>query len=101
MYPEPWMRTSCDIDILIKKNDMAKATKGLLEAGFKMGAESPHDITFITPSGSHIELHHSLIEEERVHNLDCVLSKVWENTTAHNGYSFWYGQEFFVWRLWR
>ncbi len=89
-YPEPWMRTSCDIDILIEKENMDKASKCLLEAGLKKGVESPHDITFITSSGSHIELHHSLIEEERVHNLDCVLNEVWKNITVHEGYSFWY-----------
>ena len=30
-YPEPWLRTSCDIDILVKEADADKASKALAE----------------------------------------------------------------------
>lgn len=29
-YPEPWMRTSCDIDILVHENDLEKTTEYLV-----------------------------------------------------------------------
>ena len=32
-YPEAWMRSSCDIDVLIKKEDTPKAIQKLLELG--------------------------------------------------------------------
>ena len=87
LYPEQWMRTSCDIDILIEKEHFCRATQYLVDAGLKKGIESPHDISFITASGVHIELHHSLIDDDRISNIDCILSKVWENSVVHNGYS--------------
>ncbi len=90
LYPEKWLRTSCDIDILIEKHNLEKTTKILLDSGFKKGEESPHDITFWTPSGSNIEIHHSLIEDEKVNNIDFILNQVWERTTLHSGYSYWY-----------
>lgn len=35
-YPETWMRSSCDIDILIKDNDAEKAIKCLCDLGYKL-----------------------------------------------------------------
>ena len=89
MYPVPWMRTSCDIDILIEEKNFDRAAKCLLDAGLQKGSESPHDITFITQSGSHIELHYSLIEKETASDADSVLRKVWEGSAEHKGYSYW------------
>ena len=90
LYPMSWMRTSCDIDILIKKELMETATECLLNAGLKKGEESPHDVTFITSSGTHIELHHTLIEDKEINNANRVLDTVWDNTTLHDGYSYWH-----------
>lgn len=90
LYPEPWLRTSCDVDILIEKHNLKKVTELLLNAGLKKGKESPHDITFWTQSGSNIEIHHSLIEDEKVNNIDFILNQVWERTTPHKDSSYWY-----------
>ena len=90
LYPEPWLRTSCDVDILIEKQNLEKVTELLLNAGLKKGKESPHDITFWTQSGSNIEIHHSLIEDEKVNNIDFILNQVWERTTPHKDSSYWY-----------
>lgn len=90
LYPEKWFRTSCDVDILIEKCNLEKATECLIKAGLKKGEESPHDITFWTPSGSNIEIHYSLIEDEKVNNIDVILNQVWERTALHSGYSYWY-----------
>ena len=90
LYPEKWLRTSCDVDILIEKHNLEKATEALIKSGLKKGEESPHDITFWTQSGSNIEIHYSLIEDEKVNNIDFVLNQVWERTTLHSGYSYWY-----------
>lgn len=90
LYPEPWLRTSCDVDILIEKHNLEKVTELLLNAGLKKGKESPHDITFWTQSGSNIEIHHSLIEDEKVNNIDFILNQVWERTTPHKDSLYWY-----------
>lgn len=78
LYPEQWMRTSCDIDILIKPQDI-EAVKTLFfdKLGFKPFAQtSNRDISFATPNGVHIELHHTLLEDEN--KTGDLLEKVWE-----------------------
>ena len=30
LYPQPWMRTSCDIDVLVKKKDLSLAIGGIV-----------------------------------------------------------------------
>ncbi|MBQ9071364.1 MAG: nucleotidyltransferase family protein [Clostridia bacterium] len=63
-YSEPWMRTSCDIDILIKSCDISRATELLTsELDYKFEGRASHDVSLFSPSGIHVELHFSLIEE--------------------------------------
>ncbi len=63
-YPEAWMRTSCDIDVLVKKCDLDAAVKALTEKlSYQAGKLNSHDISLETPSGMHVELHYALIED--------------------------------------
>ena len=63
-YPQPWMRTSCDVDILVHESDLEKASGELVERlSYKQEGKGSHDIAFDTPTGMHIELHYDLIEE--------------------------------------
>ena len=59
LYPEGWMRTSCDIDILVHKEDLAKAGTALVQAGAVKDdtPQSGHDISYHTQNGVHLELH--------------------------------------------
>lgn len=78
-YPEPWMRTSCDIDILIHEDDLAKATEVLTrELRYQLSEKSSHDWSFYAPNGVHLELHHTLIEPGSVRGADPLLTRVWE-----------------------
>ena len=80
-YPEPWMRTSCDIDILVNKPNLEQAKETLkcdLEYQIE-NVESSHDISLYAPSGVHLELHHSLVEEGRAQSSSDILYSVWEN----------------------
>lgn len=82
-YPEPWMRTSCDIDILIHEEDLEKAQESLLTIGFKTdGIRNYHDISFFKES-THIELHFNICEANK--QLDTLLSKVWDYVEQHDG----------------
>ena len=47
LYPEPWMRTSCDIDILVKESDLQMAVDALVrERSYKTdNKKSYHDIS--------------------------------------------------------
>lgn len=62
-YPEPWMRTSCDIDVLVKEIDADKAGKVLSESlQYTMNDKGQHDISLFSPSGIHVELHFKLMD---------------------------------------
>ena len=83
LYPEPWMRTSCDIDILVREEQLERAAE-LVESrlGFKRGALGSHDISFDAPSGVHFELHYGLIEDDFVGEADKPLLDVWEHASV-------------------
>ena len=90
-YPEPWMRTSCDIDILIREEDMARATKLLTDQmGYRKGVESPHDVSFHTESGIHIELHHTLTNDRITPEGGEILSNIWSFAEPEDGCEYRY-----------
>ena len=64
LYPEPWYRTSCDVDIFVKEEDLPAALSLLQEKGYTVGVKSVHDVCVVAPSGLHIELHFSLAERK-------------------------------------
>lgn len=79
-YPESWMRTSCDIDMLVKKSDVERAVERLCEAGFvHMKEVSEHDHNLYSPNGVHIELHFSL-QQELLPRTKEILGNIWEES---------------------
>lgn len=82
-YPEPWMRTSCDIDILVHEGDLCRAEE-LLSGGlaYRKDSKGSHDVGFYSDGGVHIELHYSLIEENCVGKAEKVLESVWEKASS-------------------
>ena len=90
-YPEPWMRTSCDVDILVQEEQLEAAAKILEEAmGYRFAASTQHDISFLSPNGVRIELHFDLVEGGRANAGAIVLRKVWEEATCKTNHTFWY-----------
>ena len=78
-YPKPWMRTSCDVDVLVQESDLDKASRELVEKlSYKQNGKGSHDIGFNTPTGMHIELHYDLIEEHVNDKSERPLKVVWE-----------------------
>lgn len=80
-YPHPWMRTSCDIDILVHEEDLDKAVSCLVSDCKYVAAEKKnyHDISMHSPSGVHLELHFNIRED--IQTLDRVLDNVWQYAT--------------------
>lgn len=77
LYPEPWMRTSCDIDILIHKEDIKRAKELLMkDLNYRFEKQAYHELSLYSPSGVHLELHFTI--EEHTETLDRVLKKSWE-----------------------
>ena len=89
LYPEGWMRTSSDIDILVRPEDIERASEVLTsKLGYNLTQESTHDYSFFTEGGIHIELHFDLVEAGRANSASEVLSDVWKHARAVNGKNF-------------
>lgn len=97
-YPAPWMRTSCDIDILVREESLDSAIAELTEKlSFKWdGTREYHDVSLFSPSGVHLELHFSILEH--MEQIDGVLARVWEHASASEGaqYEMRLTNEFFI-----
>lgn len=90
-YPEAWMRTSCDIDVLVHRDDLERAIEHLTSAlGYEEKQRETHDVSLFTPGGVHVELHFDLVEEGRANNAMGVLRSVWDDVTLCEGCFFSY-----------
>ena len=88
-YPEPWMRTSADIDILVDEENAELAAEALMrDLGYENRGRSSHDVQLFAPSGVHLELHFETIEDARVVNVNSVLSRIWDNASAVSQYKY-------------
>ena len=66
LYPEPWMRVSGDIDILVKEKDRQSAINTILKLnGYELKKESAYDVSFISPNKTLVELHHKLFSDKK------------------------------------
>jgi len=84
-YPEPWMRTSCDIDILVHEEDLKRASLVLSEKlAYENKGKSSHDISFFSQNGIHVELHYDTVEEGRAKQANRILSDIWEYAVPQN-----------------
>lgn len=90
LYPERWMRNSCDVDILVKEDELYTA-KSVIEAlGYEMrGDVTSHDITFYR-GNIHIELHFKLIEDYRMKVPAEILGSVWDVAVLREGAAYTY-----------
>lgn len=97
-YPEKWMRNSCDIDILVKKEDLKRATDVLCDKlSCRDIKKTTHDVSLWTENDMHLELHFDLIERDykkngkylRKWNCDC-LSDVWNDASLAEGKEYLY-----------
>lgn len=81
-YPEPWMRTSCDIDVLVHKDDLESAIEYLSKnLNYEEKERSAHDISLFSPSNIRLELHFDLVEEGYANNAIETLNCVWDNVS--------------------
>lgn len=96
-YPRPEMRTSCDIDILIRGTDLDAAIACLCAKGYRCGERNYHDVSLYSPNNIHLELHFSI--QENMDNLDAVLKDAWEYAVPANGSRYMLTDEFFVFHI--
>lgn len=79
-YPEPWMRTSCDIDILVKAEHLESAIASIKEElQYADGPKGDHDVSLFSAAGIRLELHYdTLAENSAINESYAVLSRIWE-----------------------
>lgn len=86
-YPEPWMRTSCDIDILVRQDQIKNVVDILTKKyGYTYAIQTQHDYSLYSPSGVHIELHFILIFHDKTG--DEFTKRVWESAVNEDGYLY-------------
>ncbi len=80
-YPEPWMRTSCDIDILVREEMLDDAVKVLTQKlDYVAGSKGNHDIPLHSASGVHLELHYDTIHAHYdINGCRNILGQIWEH----------------------
>ena len=90
-YPEPWMRTSCDIDILVKEEDLGRAIASLQgQLQYFTVGESDHDVSLNSPNGVRLEIHFDTIRHYAVNNCRDVLAQIWEDAVPKEPGSYHY-----------
>ena len=95
-YPEPWMRISADIDILVHPEDLEKANALLVEKlDFIFQEKGNHDISLRAPNGVLLELHFRMIE--RWKKTENILERVWDDAVPvrDGGYQYNMSNEMF------
>lgn len=91
LYSEPFLRTSCDVDILVHKKDLEKASE-LLEKTLNYDRihDGPHHITYTFAQDVKIELHFDLIEKNQARNSYKIAHKVWDYAKVKEGFKYHY-----------
>ena len=93
-YPEPWMRTSCDIDVLVHEEAVDQAAQTIVEKlGYAYEKKQYHDISLMSDGGVHLELHHTIKENKA--NIDALLSECWDYAAPSDDYECCFTNEFF------
>lgn len=97
-YPQDWLRTSCDIDILVSEENVEKAISTInLNGRFTVGERHLKDIP-LTAQDIKIELHFGILTFKD--NLDAVLKDVWEYALPQdNKYIMSLTPEFFLYHI--
>lgn len=96
-YPEAWMRTSCDIDVLVEEAELKSAREVIVrELGYTANPKRGyHDISLYSASGVHLELHFNI--RENIDPMDEILDTVWANSYLFEGkYGFRQTSEFLM-----
>lgn len=97
LYPDCFMRTCCDIDVLVNENDLIKAVNTIeLETDFCKDIDNYHDVSMIN-SDSHLELHFSI--KENMPNIDSLLDRVWEFSFPNLEYNYKMSPEFQIFHV--
>ena len=92
-YPEPWMRTSSDIDLLVPEDRLDDTVCLLRDSlGSKISTRAPRDASLFAPSGVHFDVH-TAIEGDTED--DKILTRVWDTSYGNGGFERFMSPEMF------
>ena len=77
-YPKPDLRTMCDSDVIIHKDDLEKVRKLLLKRGFVEEEDAGHHIAFLNNSFN-LEVHWTLANESFSKGQECFQVRIWDD----------------------
>lgn len=94
-YPEQWMRTSGDIDILVHGSDRERAVQCLSEKlGYIFKVESDETVVMTYKEHTHVELHVSVNEFDT--ERQTIFDDCWTYAHVVDGYEYQFENEFFL-----
>lgn len=94
IYPKNWMRSSTDIDILVRPHDIDRATDVITQqAGYMLVNQSGHHTLIESKTGWIIEMHFDLSPGE--HDARKLLDKAWDYAVPATGHRYNFTAEFF------
>lgn len=96
-YPQENMRTSCDIDILVKEEYLETAIDALVQKGFRCGDRNYHDVPLFSKANVHLELHFNI--QENIDKLDVVLKDAWRYAQLTDCSRYKFTDDFFVFHI--
>ena len=99
-YAEPWLRTSNDIDILIRPEDLDRACELLhTRLNYYDGILTTKDLSLFSPSGVHLELHFKI--QESMEKMDRVFCNLWDyiEPVKENEYRYKMTPEYFLFHI--
>ena len=92
LYPEPWMRTSCDIDVLIPEAELDRAVAALeRDTEFRDPKRRYHDVSMVSRH-VHLELHFSI--RENLEPADRLLAVPWDYAVQLHGARYAFTPEY-------
>lgn len=80
LYPKPELRTMCDADILVHKEDLNDVKKLLLDIGYIENGSTKSHIVFEHRKHPQIEVHWTLINEDYFKGKGIMEDRLWERT---------------------
>lgn len=93
-YPEPWMRTSCDIDILVRESQFEEAKRLIIDKlDYVYEKNNYHDVS-LKCGDVHLELHYNI--KENMKSIDTLLSVCWDHATVREGCEYCFSNEYFI-----
>lgn len=96
-YPKESMRKSCDLDFLVKEENLEASIHALEENGFTRGETSYHDVEMIAPNKMRLELHFSI--HGNMERIDTVLKDAWLYASPVQGSQWQFSKEFFLFHM--